>query len=125
MALELILTIAAVITAIGVIIGGIVAIYRLARRISDSIGLDKNGRTLSERLDRVEHQLWPNGGSSLADQVQTATDISKENHVELKFIKELLLVTNPGYIHQPAVEVTATDTGSIQIKQKRTRKKSA
>lgn len=125
MALELIFTIAATITAIGVIIGGIVAIYRLARRISDSIGLDENGRTISERLDKVEHQLWPNGGSSLADQVKIASDTSKENHIELKFIKEMLLTINPGYIQQPVVEVVATDTGSIQIKQKRSRKKAS
>lgn len=116
MALELILTIAATITAIGVIIGGIVAVYRLARRISDSIGLDEKGRTISERLDRVEHQLWPNGGGSLADQVKEAIDSSKENHVELKFIKELLIFSNPGY--------TPTEEAPV-VKIKRTRKKAS
>jgi hypothetical protein len=116
MALELILTIAATITAIGVIIGGIIAIYRVARRISDSIGLDAKGRTLSERLDRVEHQLWPNGGGSLADQVKLSLDSSKENHIELKFIKQLLLSNNPGYVEDAPVEV---------VKIKRTRKKAS
>ena len=118
MALELILTIAATITAIGVIIGGIVAIYRLARRISDSIGLDEHGKTLSERLGRVEHQLWPNGGSSLADQVRLSLDSSKENHVELKFIKQLLLSNNPGYVE--------TETAPVEVaKIKRTRRKAS
>lgn len=120
MATELIFTIAAVITAIGVIIGGIVAIYRLARRIQDSIGLDSQGRTISERLDRVEHQLWPNGGSSLADQVKCASDTSKENHVELQFIKQLLLSNNPGYV--PVLDVTP-DTVPVPVK--RTRKKAS
>jgi hypothetical protein len=117
---ELIFTIAAVITAIGVIIGGIVAIYRLARRIQDSIGLDEKGRTISERLDRVEHQLWPNGGSSLADQVKCASDTSKENHVELQFIKQLLLANNPGYV--PALDST---TESPMVPVRRTRKKAS
>ncbi len=119
MPLDLILTVAATITAIGVIIGGIVAIYRVARRISDSIGLDEKGRTLSERLDRVEHQLWPNGGSSLADQVKLSLDSSKENHVELKFIKQLLLSNNPGYVH-------TDETAPVEVvKIKRTRKKAS
>lgn len=120
MGLELILTIAATITAIGVIIGGIVAIYRLARRISDSIGLDGKGRTLAERLDRVEHQLWPNGGSSLADQVKDASDMTKENHTELKFIKQLLLANNPGY--SPALDSTLE---SPMVPVRRTRKKAS
>ena len=120
MALELIFTIAAVITAIGVIIGGIIAVYRLARRISDSIGLDHSGRTISERLDRVEHQLWPNGGSSLADQVKNAYDSSRSNHVELQFIKQLLISNNPGYV--PALDTTEDTT---PIKARRTRKKAS
>jgi len=116
MSMDPILTIAATITAIGVIFGGVVATYRLARKINDSIGLDSQGRTLSERLDRVEHQLWPNGGSSLADQVHRSSDMAKETAVEVRFIKEMLLATNPGYI--PAEEVTP-------IKTKRTRRKAS
>jgi hypothetical protein len=53
MPLEWIFTTAAVITATGVIVGGIIAIYRLAQTISKSIGLDENGRTISERLNKV------------------------------------------------------------------------
>jgi hypothetical protein len=120
MPLELILTVAATITAIGIIIGGIVAIYRLARRIEGSIGLDSKGRTISERLDRVEHQLWPNGGSSLADQVKCTSDTTKENHVELQFIKQLLLSNNPGYV--PALDSTIE---SPVVPVKRTRKKAS
>ena len=120
MPLELILTVAATITAIGIIIGGIVAIYRLARRIQDSIGLDEKGRTISERLDRVEHQLWPNGGSSLADQVKCTSDTTTQNHVELQFIKQLLLSNNPGYI--PALDSTVE---SPMVPIKRTRKKAS
>ena len=60
---------AAVITALGIIFGGVYATYKIVHRIGEVLGLDRHGRTISERLDRVEHQLWENGGSSLADKV--------------------------------------------------------
>lgn len=101
MALELTLTIAAVITAIGVIIGGIVSVYRIARRISESIGLDSKGRTLAERLERVEHQLWENGGSSLADRVNSIETHVIKSTTEIEIIKNFVLGTTP-----PKIEPT-------------------
>lgn len=91
MPLEVIYTIAAVITALGVIIGSVIAVYRLARKIGDAIGVDRAGRTLAERLDRVEHQLWENGGSSLADRVNRIEKASTESTAELRIIKEILI----------------------------------
>lgn len=85
-----VLTIAAVITALGIIIGAVVATYRLVNRIGDAIGVDDKGRTLSDRLDRVEHQLWPNGGSSLADQVKQIHTGSVANAAKLDLIQSLL-----------------------------------
>jgi hypothetical protein len=87
---EIILTAAAVITALGVIIGSVVATHRLARRIGETIGVDDKGRTLSDRLGRVEHQLWPNGGSSLADQVKRIHDESVSNTAKLDVIQTML-----------------------------------
>ena len=95
MAQELILTTAAVITALGVIAGSLFAIYRVARRIGDAIGVDKNGRTISDRLDRVEHQLWENGGSSLADRVNTIEAHSIKTTTELTLIKDFLIPNMP------------------------------
>lgn len=91
MTIDIIFTIAAVITAIGVIVGGIVAVYRVAQKISKSIGLDEKGRTLSERLDRVEHQLWENGGSSLADRVNSIEAHAIKTSAELEIIKNFLI----------------------------------
>lgn len=90
MAQELVLTLAAVVTAIGVIIGALIAIYRIAHRISAAIGLDKNGRTISERLDRVEHQLWENGGSSLADRVNTIGTHTTATAAKIEIIEGIL-----------------------------------
>lgn len=88
---QLILTVAAIITAVGVIIGSLMAIYKVARRIGDSIGVDKNGRTLSERLDRVENQLWENGGSSLADRVNTIEEHVIKTSAKLELIESLII----------------------------------
>lgn len=122
MPFEAIFTISAVITALGVIITAVVAIYRLARKIGDAIGVNDEGKTLAERMARVEHQVWPNGGSSLADQVKQASDIAKETAVEVKFIKQMLLSNNPSYMY-----VEETETGTVQAIQKpiRTRRKKA
>ena len=106
MPLELIFTVSAVITAIGVIVGGIVAIYRIAQTISKSIGLDEKGRTISERLDRVEHQLWENGGSSLADRVNTIEEHAIKTSTELEIIKNFLIPAQPSTI-QPARKTRA------------------
>lgn len=88
---QIILSIAGLVAAAGVIIGGLVALYRMSRRIGDAIGLDKAGRTLSERIDRVEHQLWENGGSSLADRVNRIEKVSIETGAEVRFIKDFIL----------------------------------
>ena len=54
--------------------------YTLAKRLDDLIGKDKDGRTVVERLEKVEYQLWPNNGKSLADRVASL----HEGQVELK-----------------------------------------
>ena len=61
--------IAAFVAALGAISFFLRRVYCIARRIDDALGVDKQGRTISERLDRVEHQLFPNGGSSLTDKI--------------------------------------------------------
>ena len=73
------------------ITGALYAIYKIAKRLEDAIGTDAKGRTISERLDRVEHQLWENGGSSLADRVNTIEMHSIKTTTELEFIKELII----------------------------------
>jgi hypothetical protein len=93
MTIEIILTIAAVITALGVIFGGIYATFRLVNRISQAIGVDASGRTLSDRLERVEHQLWENGGSSLADRVNVIGEHVVKLSAETELIKDLVITT--------------------------------
>ena len=91
MTIELVMAITASITAIGVISGSIVSIYRLAKKISDAVGLDSQGRTLADRLERVEHQLWENGGSSLADRVNNIEKHVVKVSTEIEFIKDLTM----------------------------------
>jgi hypothetical protein len=66
---QIILSVAAFITAIGVIAMAANKIYGFARRIEKAIGEDSKGRSISDRLAKVEHQVFPNGGGSLSDQI--------------------------------------------------------
>lgn len=91
---ETIFTVAAVITALGVIFGSIYSVYRLVYRIGQALGTDKDGRTLADRLDRVEHQLWENGGSSLADRVNNIEAHVLKSSAEIGIIKSLVLGQN-------------------------------
>ena len=91
MSSEVLIAIAATISAFGILIGAVVAIYRIARRIDDALGLDKDGRSVSDRLERVEHQLWENGGSSLADRVNNIEKHVVKVSTEIEFIKDITL----------------------------------
>lgn len=88
---DLILTIGGIVGALVVIFGGLISIYKIARRLDDAIGDDSDGRTIADRLSRVEHQLWENGGSSLADRVNRIETQTSSTHAEVSLIKEILL----------------------------------
>lgn len=66
---EWLLALAALLLALGVIVKFASIMYRTVKNIEEAIGKDKGGYTVSERLERVEHQLFPNGGSSLVDKM--------------------------------------------------------
>jgi hypothetical protein len=63
------ISIAALLLAITTIAVFTFRVYKIARRIDDALGVDKEGRTISDRLSRVEYQLFPNGGASLSDKI--------------------------------------------------------
>ena len=88
---EILLTIAGVIGALAVIGGGVISIYRIATRIDQALAVDEEGRTISDRMSRVEHQLWKNGGDSLADEVGETHRIARETATELRLMKDILL----------------------------------
>jgi len=88
---EILFSIAAIVTALGVIIAGMLAIYKIAKRVDDAIGLDTQGRTLSERMNKVEHQLWENGGTSLADRVNTIETHVIKMSAEVELIKDITI----------------------------------
>jgi hypothetical protein len=106
MPIEIIFTTAAVITALGVIFGGVYATFRVVNRVSQAIGVDSRGRTISERLDRVEHQLWENGGSSLADRVNVIGDHVVKLSAETELIKDLVInsKTEPIKVAKPRIK---------------------
>jgi hypothetical protein len=109
--------------AVGGVAVGISKIYKFVNRLAEAVGADKKGRTVVERLERVEHQLWENGGSSLADRVNVLALESKENIAETRFIKKILLANYKVDFDDDGVQ----DTGEVTVvetpKPKRTRKK--
>lgn len=66
-------------------------IYKIINRVETAIGVDEQGRTMSERMERVEYQLWENGGNSMKDQMNDQGTLAKQTAVEVKFIKDVLL----------------------------------
>lgn len=68
----------AVVAALTAIVLFVIKIYKILKRIDSVLGVDRQGRTISDRLERVEHQLFPNGGSSLTDKINR---IEKEQGV--------------------------------------------
>ena len=110
---------AATMTAFAVLLGGVVSVYRIAKRVDQALGLDKEGRTVAERLERVEHQLWENGGSSLADRVNNIEKHVVKVSTEIEFIKDLTLG-----IHESQADTTPIVKPVVK-KPRATRKKAS
>ncbi len=103
--------IAAGIAGIGVITAAIYKIYKIANRLESVIGVDEKGRTISERMDKVEYQVNENGGSSMADKINKALStaekaliVGETTAVEVKFIKDVMLqlIAMPAEPAEPA-----------------------
>lgn len=65
-------------------------VYRIARRIDDALGVDREGRTISDRLSRVEHQLFPNGGSSLTDKINRIEFEQRHMQTDIASLKAVM-----------------------------------
>lgn len=107
--MDIVLAIAGGITAITVIITGLVKLYKLIKRLDKSLGVDKDGLTAVERLEnklddhstdvtqrltRVEHQLFPNGGGSLVDKVnqvdRQVVEIAGQNEIVVGLLNSIV-----------------------------------
>ena len=87
---EIAITVGAVVGSLLVIFGALYKVYKVAKRIDDALGLDTKGRTVSDRLDRIEHQLFPNGGSSLTDKINQIQFEQREMKGELDAVKDIM-----------------------------------
>lgn len=103
MTAELVMAVSAAISAFAVLIAAIVGIYRTAKKIGQVLGTDSQGRTISDRLDRVEHQLWENGGSSLADRVNNIEKHVVKVSTEIEFIKDLTMGLHTAQTNSAAI----------------------
>jgi hypothetical protein len=87
---EIAITVGAVVGSLLVIFGALYKVYKIAKRIDDALGLDSKGRTVSDRLDRIEHQLFPNGGSSLTDKINQMAFEQRAIKGELNAVKDIM-----------------------------------
>ena len=87
---EIAITVGAVVGSLLVIFGALYKVYKVAKRIDDALGLDSEGRTINERLGRIEHQLFPNGGSSLTDKINQIAFEQRAMKGELDAVKDIV-----------------------------------
>ena len=87
---EIAITVGAVTGAFLVVVGALYKLYKIAKRIDDALGLDSEGRTINDRLGRIEHQLFPNGGSSLTDKINQIAFEQKAMKGELDAVKGII-----------------------------------
>ena len=87
---EIAITVGAVTGAFLVVAGALYKLYKVAKRIDDALGLDSQGRTINDRLGRIEHQLFPNGGSSLTDKINQIAFEQKAIKGELDAVKDIM-----------------------------------
>jgi len=87
---ETVLTVAALVTALTAIGYFLRKVYKIAHRIDQALGIDKQGRTISDRLELVEHQLFPNGGSSLTDKINRIEHEQKEMKGQMAAFERIL-----------------------------------
>lgn len=101
-------TVLLAVTAITAVGGFFFAMYKIAKRIDAAIGVDEHGKTISERMTKVEYQLWENGGGSLKDDVNLIRDVTQQNTTEIRIVKELVLTMVQA--HQEASEKKVSRT---------------
>ena len=87
---EIAITVGAVTGAFLIIAVALYKLYKVAKRIDDALGLDSEGRTINDRLGRIEHQLFPNGGSSLTDKINQIAFEQKAMKGELDAVKDIV-----------------------------------
>jgi len=58
-------------------------VYRTTSKIDNLIGRDIKGRNILQRLDRIEYQLWPNEGQSLADKVNRLESCQSQMRIQI------------------------------------------
>lgn len=63
--------------------------YGMARKFEVIFKKDSKGRTLGERLDKIEHQLYPNGGDSMADVLNDTKSDVQEIKGQLKVLSDI------------------------------------
>jgi hypothetical protein len=82
---------AAILTALTVILGALVKLYNVAKRIDGAIGVDDSGRTISQRLTSVEDAVLPSGKQTLPARVDQIELEVRRMALEVGIIREVVV----------------------------------
>lgn len=88
---ETVIMAGAVVVAISAIALFVLKTYRILKRIDAVLGVDRQGRTISDRLERVEYQLFPNGGTSLTDKINRIEKEQGVLHAQIEALRAMFL----------------------------------
>lgn len=84
---------AAILGALTVIMGALFKLYGVAKRIDATIGVDDNGRTLSQRLMAMEDAVLPHGRESLPARVDHIEGRVERMAVEVSMIRDVVVTS--------------------------------
>jgi hypothetical protein len=76
----------------------LVSTRRAITNVTAALGKDEEGKTLIDRMSRVEYQLWENGGDSLKDRVNELDVRTRSMDTKLDLIQEIVVKS----LHLPA-----------------------
>ena len=93
MVVEWLIGVSAIVVALLVVIKFGYTTYKAIHRIDQMLGVDRQVRTISDRLERVEYQLFPNGGTSLADRVNQIAFDQRAIEGQMKAVKDIVGTT--------------------------------
>lgn len=104
---EWVIALAAVLIALGVIWRYTRGIYKGVKRIEAVLGVDKQGRTITERVEDVEAVLVPEHGPTLLERVEHVETLTGTFGPELQVITNLLsrvVGSSHPHDHPPAAD---------------------
>lgn len=83
----------AILGTLSLVLGALLKLYGVAKRIDATIGVDDTGRTLSQRLTAMEDAVLPHGRESLPARVDHIEGRVERMAVEVSMIRDVVVTS--------------------------------